>query len=91
MDLALKSERIAELSGKLNGFADFENTAVRGSAANFVLDCGPRLSRSSHRGSIVDLRRSLSVRRHFLHYVWDESFFLPKLLKMSMSFTFTSL
>ena len=51
MDLALKSERIAELRGKLNGFADFENTAVRGSAANFVLDCGPRLSRGSHRGS----------------------------------------
>ena len=40
MDLALKSERIAELSGKLNGFADIENTADRGSAANFVLDCG---------------------------------------------------
>ena len=40
---------------------------------------------------IVDLRRSLSVCRHFLQYFWDESFFLPKILKMSMSFTFTSL
>ena len=49
--LALKSERIAELSGKLNGFADFENTADRGSAANFVSDCGLCLSRSSHRVS----------------------------------------
>ena len=40
---------------------------------------------------IVDLRHSLSVCRHFLHYFWDESFFLPKILKMSVSFTFTSL
>ena len=32
MDLALKSERIAELSGKLNGFAD------RGSAENLISD-----------------------------------------------------
>ena len=38
---------------------------------------------------IVDLRRSLSVCWHFLHYVWDKPFFLPKILKMSMSFTFT--
>ena len=36
----------------------------------------------------MDLRRSLSVCWHFLHYVWDESFFLPKILKMSMGFTF---
>ena len=37
---------------------------------------------------IVDLRRSLSVCWQFLHNVWDESFFLPKILQMSMSFTF---
>ena len=36
----------------------------------------------------MDLRRSLSVCWHFLHSVWDESFFLPKIIKMSMSFTF---
>ena len=47
----LKSERISELCGKFNGFADFENTADRGSAANFVSDFGLCLSRSSDRGS----------------------------------------
>ena len=52
MDLTLKSERIAELGGKLNGFEDFENTADRGSASNLVFDFGLCLSRlSSHRGS----------------------------------------
>ena len=48
---ALKSERIVNFSEKLNGFADFENVADRGSAANLASDCGLRLSRSSDRGS----------------------------------------
>ena len=87
--MALKSERIAELSGKLNGFVDFENTADRGSAANLVSDFG--LPVKTEFASwilkelrIVDLRNSLSVCWHFLHYFWDESFFLPKILKMSV-------
>ena len=62
--MALKSERIAELSGKLNEFADFENVADRGSAANLVPDCGLCLSRSSYRGCIardsVEYRSSIS-------------------------------
>ena len=94
MDLALKSERTAELSGKLNGFTDFENMADRGLiSCEFCL--GLRTLPVKKFASwilkelqIVDLRRSLSVCRYFLHYFWDELFFLPKILKMSMSFTF---
>ena len=42
----------AELGGKLNGFADLENTVDRGSTANLVSDFGLCLSGllSSHRG-----------------------------------------
>ena len=91
--MAVKSERIAELSAKLYGFADFENVADRGSAADLALDCKLRSVKKFRLWilkelRIVDLRHSLSVCWHFLHCVWDESFFLPKILKMSMSFTF---
>ena len=80
-----------ELSGKLNEFVDFENVTVRRSAANLALRTLPVKKFGSgilNELRIVDLRRSLSVCWHFLHYVWDESFFLPKMLKMAMSFTF---
>ena len=43
-DLALKSARIVDLCGKWSGFADFENTADRGSAVIFEADSGLRLS-----------------------------------------------
>ena len=36
---------------------------------------------------VVDLRTSLVGMSAFLHNFWDVSFFLPKILKMSMSFT----
>ena len=84
--MALKSERIAELSGKLNGFADFENTAVRGSAANFISDQRTLPVKKFASWILRELR--IVDFMHFLHYSWDESFFLPKILKMSMSFTF---
>ena len=41
MDLALKStEMVIFVSGKLRGFADFENAVNNGSAANFGADSG---------------------------------------------------
>ena len=35
-----KSERITDFCDKLNGLADFENSADHGSAGNFGLDSG---------------------------------------------------
>ena len=42
--MALKSGRIVDLCGKSSGFADFENTADRGSAVIFEVDSGLCLS-----------------------------------------------
>ena len=47
MDLALKSERIADLSGKSNVFAAFEGMAKSGSSVSFGLDFGLYLSINS--------------------------------------------
>ena len=38
--MVVKSARIVDLCGKLSGFADFENTADRGSAVIFEADSG---------------------------------------------------
>ena len=42
--MAFKSGRIVDLCGKSSGFADFENTADRGSAVIFEVDSGLCLS-----------------------------------------------
>ena len=53
--MTVKRERIAELSGKFNGFADFENVADRGSAVNW-----PRIADSTCQEVwIVDPKQTL--------------------------------
>ena len=73
MDLALKSAQIVDLCGKLSGFADFENTADRGSAV--ILGADSRLC--------LSYVRTLGPKRNLDH----KSFFsLDRYVKGSSKF-----
>ena len=76
-DLALKSARIVDLCGKWSGFADFENTADRGSAVIFEADSGLRLSyvRTLGPKRNLDHKSFFSLKRYVNEFIQIISFF----------------
>ena len=75
--MAFKSKRIVDLCGKSSGFADFENTADRGSAAIFEADFGLCLSyvRTLGPKRNLDHKSFFSLDRHVNEFIEIISFF----------------
>ena len=75
--MALKSARIVDLCGKSSGFADFENTADRGSAVIFEADSGLCLSSVRTLGPKrnLDHKSVFSLDRYVNEFVQVISFF----------------
>ena len=75
--MALKSARIVDLCGKSSGFADFENTADRGSAVIFEADSGlcPSYVRTLGPKQNLDHKSFFSHDRYVNEFIQIISFF----------------
>ena len=82
--MALKSARIVDLCGKSSGFADFKNTAGRGSAVIFDADSGLCLSyvRTWGPKRNLDHRSFFSLDRYVNEFIQIISFFERSSIKL---------